>query len=187
MFFCQVVFCLSRLFAAVGIVSPVPSPPAPRTLCTSALFFTLSSRPPSRDPGRPYARYCIALSPCHRHPRLRPPGFAYAPIGLRFGNPCKHGCAHLAPIVHIKCGMTVLSHRCTIVCAIVIPANASQGAGSAAGMTVQGACEGTNGKRRYVVVRWLVRCRIIRRPAGQRRARPKFILSEDGRLWPASL
>ena len=25
--------------------------------------------------------------------------FAYAPIGLRFGNPCKHGCAHLAPIV----------------------------------------------------------------------------------------
>ena len=96
----------------------------------------MSSRPSSRDPGQPYARYCIALSPCHRHPRLRPPGFAYAPIGLRFGNPCKHGCAHLAPIVHIKCGMTVLSHRCTIVCAIVIPANASQGAGSAAGMTV---------------------------------------------------
>ena len=42
------------------------------------------------------------------HPRQRlasgsPPTprfwFAYAPIGLRFGNPCKHGCAHLAPIV----------------------------------------------------------------------------------------
>ena len=133
MFIYQVVFCLSRLFAAVGIVSPVSIPAiAPHSLHIRPFFYSVI---PASEPGS-WAALCEVLHPCHRHPRLRPPGFAYAPIGLRFGNPCKHGCAHLAPIVHIKCGMTVLSHRCTIVCAIVIPANASQGAGSAAGMTV---------------------------------------------------
>ena len=31
--------------------------------------------------------------------------------GRRVGHPCKHGCAHLAPIVRIKCGMTAQTRR----------------------------------------------------------------------------
>ena len=67
-----------------------------------------------------------------------------------------------------------------------IPATAPQGAGSAAGMTALFASPLRN-PRPDVAVRRVVRSRLIRRPSGQRWARPKFILFEDGRLWPASL
>ena len=42
----------------------------------------------------------------------------------------------------------------------------------------RGGTKGNKRKRRYVAVGWIVRFRIIRRPACQRWARPKFILFE---------
>ena len=70
------------------------------------------------------------------HPRQHLPRFACAPIGLRFGIPCKHGCAHLAPIVRVKPGMTVQKGRgkekavrtpCAV--CVEIPARTLQSAG----------------------------------------------------------
>ena len=48
------------------VCAAVPSHP-------SALPPSLSFRPPSRNPGWIYARYCIALPPRHCHPRTCPP------------------------------------------------------------------------------------------------------------------
>ena len=48
----------------------LPSPLTPRTFCTTAFFYSVIPGL-TRDPGRCHARYCIALSPCHRHPRHR--------------------------------------------------------------------------------------------------------------------
>ena len=43
-----------------------------RSLCTAARTPTVSFRPPSRNPGQPYARYCVALLP-RRCPSPPPP------------------------------------------------------------------------------------------------------------------
>ena len=91
--------------------------------------------------------------------------------------------------------MRGIALRCRLV--IVILAIASQDAGSAAGMTALShrlcCCHRWSrctqrlynaalcGKSRPdVAVRWIARSRLIRRPSGQRWARPKFILFEDG-------
>ena len=80
-------------------------------MCGIALHYCLAGVHPRRRLPRPrvgargdgaVAPFVLFRSSCRDCYGLRlSSGFAYAPIGRRFGNSCKYDCTHLAPIVRL--------------------------------------------------------------------------------------
>ncbi len=112
-----------------------------RSLCTAARTPTVSFRPPSRNPGQPYVRYCVALLP-RRCPS--PPTPPRVPHQVRDDGAMRR--CTIAPLCMAAFFYSVIPAsepeswaalcavlRCTIASPVSIPANASQGPASSAG------------------------------------------------------
>ena len=115
-----------------------------RSLCTAARTPTVSFRPPSRNPGQPYVRYCVALLP-RRCPS--PPTPPRVPHQVRDDGAMRR--CTIAPLCTAAFFYSVIPAsepeswaalcavlRCTIASPVSIPAAASQGPVSEHGVTV---------------------------------------------------